>query len=167
MLEQESCRPLLDGVQQYIKAHRARALNPAHPSHRGSAQSHEVLMQAWEGTNRFYQVSVCRVCQQPEEPPEFMQSRSEAAGKGMLDAALRSSTVRGTHGALCTGRPVIQPAINSLQMIDQQPARQVCSRFRGPLFLAATYLLYVGCTGHCATDHGCCGSTDRSPAPAL
>lgn len=56
VLEQEACRPLLDGVQQYIKAHRARALNPAHPSHRGSAQSHEVLMQAWEGTNSFYQV---------------------------------------------------------------------------------------------------------------
>lgn len=60
MLDQEAYRPLLDGIQQQIRAHRARALNPAHPSHRGAAQSHEVLMQAWESTNPIYQV--CQWC---------------------------------------------------------------------------------------------------------
>eukprot|EP00878_Enallax_costatus_P009641 GHUV01010072.1.p1 GENE.GHUV01010072.1~~GHUV01010072.1.p1 ORF type:complete len:949 (+),score=263.54 GHUV01010072.1:230-3076(+) len=57
MLEQEAYRPLLESVQQEIQQHRACGLNPARPSHRGSAQSHEVLMQAWEGTNTFYEAT--------------------------------------------------------------------------------------------------------------
>jgi hypothetical protein len=53
---------LLDNIAQdpavaaAIQAHRARALNPAHPHQRGGAQSSDILMQMWEAGNKYYQV---------------------------------------------------------------------------------------------------------------
>jgi pyruvate-ferredoxin/flavodoxin oxidoreductase len=41
--------------EQWVRAHRARALSPDHPVIRGTAQNPDVYFQAREGANRFYQ----------------------------------------------------------------------------------------------------------------
>jgi hypothetical protein len=46
-------------VAAAIHAHRAAALNPAHPQQRGGAQGTDILMQMWEASNRYYLVRVC------------------------------------------------------------------------------------------------------------
>lgn len=55
VLEQEALRPLMALVEPAIAAHRAAALSPRHPLQRGSAMGHELLFQALEAANPYYQ----------------------------------------------------------------------------------------------------------------
>ena len=52
-LTEEDIRFMID--DQWVHAHRARALSPDHPVLRGSAQNPDVYFQAREASNRFYQ----------------------------------------------------------------------------------------------------------------
>jgi pyruvate-ferredoxin/flavodoxin oxidoreductase len=54
VIEPEDIRPLLDELAPAIAAHHARALNPAHPHQRGTAQGPDVYMQALEAANPYH-----------------------------------------------------------------------------------------------------------------
>lgn len=52
MLSQDDARALID--EDLVHAHRSRALNPEHPSLRGTAQNPDVFFQAREASNTYY-----------------------------------------------------------------------------------------------------------------
>lgn len=56
MIEPEDIRPLMDELAPAIAAHHARALNPAHPHQRGTAQGPDVYMQALEAATPYHMV---------------------------------------------------------------------------------------------------------------
>lgn len=56
LIEPEDIRPLIDELAPAIAAHHARALNPAHPHQRGTAQGPDVYMQALEAANPYHMV---------------------------------------------------------------------------------------------------------------
>ncbi|KIZ02108.1 putative pyruvate-flavodoxinoxidoreductase [Monoraphidium neglectum] len=55
LIDPESIKPLVAELAPYIEDHRKRALNPAHPHQRGTAQGPDVYFQGVEAANPFHQ----------------------------------------------------------------------------------------------------------------
>ncbi|KAI8468670.1 MAG: thiamine diphosphate-binding protein [Monoraphidium minutum] len=54
LIDPESLKPFVDEIQPFIEDHRKRALNPSHPSQRGTAQGPDVYFQGIEAANPFH-----------------------------------------------------------------------------------------------------------------
>ncbi|EFN55341.1 hypothetical protein CHLNCDRAFT_134349 [Chlorella variabilis] len=54
LISDEQMKPLMDELAPAIAAHHARAMNPSHPTQRGTAQGPDVYMQAIEAANPYH-----------------------------------------------------------------------------------------------------------------
>ena len=62
LIDPEDLKPLVAELAPYVEDHRKRALNPAHPHQRGTAQGPDVYFQGLEAANPFHEVRVVVVC---------------------------------------------------------------------------------------------------------
>ena len=65
LIDEADIKALMDELAPSIAEHHARALNPAHPHQRGTAQGPDVYMQAIEAANPFHDVSAVLSIYQP------------------------------------------------------------------------------------------------------
>ena len=153
LISDEQMKPLMDELAPAIAAHHARAMNPSHPTQRGTAQGPDVYMQAIEAANPYHKVCAWLVW--------------------MWCGARRW----GCHAGGCTSRGSSVGMQALARRAAGQAWHQICSAARPrvpPLSLPPLSLLppssSSSCAGHArhrAGRHGQGGRGDWAPVPPV